>query len=535
MSYQVLARKWRPQKFEDVLGQELVTRTLQNAIRSGRVAHAFLFSGVRGVGKTTTARILAKALNCEKGPTPEPCGVCVSCNEIAAGNSIDVLEIDAASNRGIDNIRELRENVRYLTARDRFKIFIIDEAHMLSNDAFNALLKTLEEPPPHVKFILATTEHHKIPPTITSRCQQFDFKAIPFSLILSRLQSIAIEEGVEVSDYALRSMVSTAQGSMRDAQSLLDQTIAFCGKRISDADARALLGVADETLVVGLLDAVINKDRKKIVELMEQAQDGGIDAQNLCRRVIAHIRNLLVFRATAGEEKLFHLSDFEKEQTARQSSHFSEVDLIRFYDLLNRTENELRWNSHPFIHLEMALVKTVELARLPELEKIIDEFRKGGESDASRITPARAVTSSPPPSRKIPVNAPESKSAVVSDDVVRLPPFSERLLELAQKEALPLFSNLQHAQNISCWDGKVKIVFSSSDKIYHSLLSGADARQQLGNLCAKIVGTLPEIEIVVQDISVAPSKRNPVDDPKVKFFVEEFPGKIVVDPNIEDP
>src|SRR5262245_13187627 len=247
MAYLVSARRWRPQTFEDLIGQEHVARTLGNAIRSDRVAHAFLFTGVRGVGKTTAARILAKALNCERGPTPTPCNVCVNCLEITAGNAVDVLEIDGASNTGVDDVREIIDNVRYQPAKSRFKIYIIDEVHMLSTSAFNALLKTLEEPPPHVKFIFATTDPHKVPHTIHSRCQRYDFKRIPLRLIVERLAHIVRSDGIEVSERALFLVAREAEGSMRDAQSMLDQVIAFAGKKVRDEDVADALGLADRS------------------------------------------------------------------------------------------------------------------------------------------------------------------------------------------------------------------------------------------------------------------------------------------------
>ncbi len=333
MSYQVLARKWRPQTFSEVTGQETVTRTLQNAIQSGRIAHAFLFSGIRGVGKTTTARILAKALNCHQGPTISPCGTCVSCEEIAKSGSVDVLEIDAASNRRIDDVRELRESVRYGTARDRYKIFIIDEVHMLTNEAFNALLKTLEEPPPHVKLILATTEHHKIPVTITSRCQQYHFKPISFTSIFQKLREICGEEGIQINDYALRAVASIGQGSMRDAESSLDRIIAFSGREVRDEDVRALLGLVDSSHLYRVFNCVITEDRPGLIREVQELAEQGVDPLIFCRKLVEHVRNLLVFRTTGWDDTLLNLPDDERPLVEEQASRASELDLIRFYDL----------------------------------------------------------------------------------------------------------------------------------------------------------------------------------------------------------
>lgn len=534
MSYQVLARKWRPQRFEEVVGQETVTRTLRNAIRSGRVAHAFLFSGVRGVGKTSAARILAKALNCHQGPTPEPCGQCISCQEIAAGNCLDVLEIDAASNRGIDNIRELRENIRYAAARDRFKIFIIDEAHMLSNEAFNALLKTLEEPPSHVKFVLATTEHHKIPATITSRCQQFEFKSIPFSVILDRLSLIAREEGIEISDYALRAIVTAAQGSMRDAQSALDQIMAFCGRQVQDSDVRMLLGVVDEEVLGGIIDAVLQRERKPVLDKLEEVQRVGFDPQNFCRRLIGYVRNLLICKAAGWDERLLHVPESQREALLRQSEKFSELDLIRFYDLLNRTDNELRWHPHPYIHLEMTLIKLIELAELPSLEEVISKMQSGQvQSKPNPGSPAKGgpppeagpykVFEKPAPPPQVPPKTSGSEAEQPRDDLL------SQLLQVVQREALPLYSRLQHASRASLENGRLLLVFPSSERIHYAYIVEPANLSRVRQLCAKIAGSLPQIDIVLEEAPGENQPPDPTEDPRVKAFIETFPGKIIVE------
>lgn len=543
MSYQVLARKWRPQCFEQVVGQEIVTRTLQNAITNGRIAHAFLFSGVRGVGKTTMARILAKALNCQKGPTPSPCGECFSCQEIAATNNVDVLEIDAASNTGVDNVRELRESVRYGTARDRFKIFIIDEVHMLSNAAFNALLKTLEEPPPHVKFILATTEYHKIPLTITSRCQQFDFKPISFSLILERLKLISREEGIEISDYALRTVAAAGQGSMRDAQSALDQIMAFSGKQIGDEDVRTLLGVVDERAVITLLEAVLQRDKKSLIEQVQELVHSGVDPQNFCRKLIHHVRNLMVCKVTGWEERLLNLPDAEKEAILRQAEQFSELDLIRFYDVLNRTHNELRWHSHPHVHLEMTLMKLIELAQLPTVEQVISEL-KSEQKLGSQRQPAQPVQSaqgrtlfealskgssgevkkerkSESPTESKDEKEPGSASPVIS-----------HLLSAVQIESMGLYSSLQHASQTSFGNGKLSIVFPAGEAFHHRVVLESENQERLSRLCAKITGLTPEIEVKLEE--PLENLSDPIKNPKVKAFIETFPGKVIVEKEVED-
>ena len=302
MAYLVLARKWRPRTFEEVVGQSTVTRTLKNALASGRIGHAFLLSGARGVGKTTTARILAKALNCAKAaaPTPEPCGECPSCAEIAAGTSLDVQEIDGATHNGVEQVRELRESARYNPARDRFKIWIIDEVHMLSTGAFNALLKTLEEPPPRVKFIFATTEYHKIPDTILSRCQQYDFRLIPAAELQAHLRRVAQGEGVRVSDEALARIARAAEGSARDALSLFDQVLSFSAEEVKDEDIQALLGLIDRELLLAASRAVAEGDSRALLELVERLSDYGADPRNFARELLLHFREILLAEDGAG-------------------------------------------------------------------------------------------------------------------------------------------------------------------------------------------------------------------------------------------
>src|SRR5216117_3248334 len=326
MRYQVIARKFRPQVFEDVVGQKPIVQTLQNAIQMGRVGHAYLFCGPRGVGKTTTARILAKSLNCAAGPTITPCNRCPACEEISAGRSIDVFEIDAASNTGVDNIRELRESAKYAAARSRYKIFIIDEVHMLSTSAFNALLKILEEPPPHVVFIMATTERHKLPATVLSRCQQFTFRTISPVEIQAHLQQIAECEGVSIDERALSYIVKASEGSMRDAQSLLDQIISFSGQQVIDEDVRDLLGLIPSEILDRTLDALAERDSGALLENIGIIIDQGLNVQQYVREFIGRIRDLLVLRLGLADKILG--SPEEKRSLASRAERFSEQDLI---------------------------------------------------------------------------------------------------------------------------------------------------------------------------------------------------------------
>src|SRR5690348_197657 len=350
MSYQVFARKYRPQVFDEVVGQRLITDTLKNAIQQSRVAHGYIFSGGRGVGKTTTARILAKGMNCIQGPTVAPCGVCPSCKEIAAGNSVDVLEIDAASNRGIDEIRQLRETVRYLPARDRYKIFIIDEVHMLTTEAFNALLKTLEEPPPQSLFIMATTEPHKLPSTIQSRCQHFSFRLLDYGEIISQLDHICAAEEIRADEGALSALAQAGEGSMRDALSLLDQVIASCGDQLGEDRVRQLLGVVPSKFLRELVEAVHAADSARVLDSVQQLTAEGYELGHFCGEFTRFIRNMMVARSCGAASPLLQVSNDERKALGELSKLFTEEDLTRFFQILLRAESELKYSREPKFH-----------------------------------------------------------------------------------------------------------------------------------------------------------------------------------------
>jgi DNA polymerase-3 subunit gamma/tau len=404
LSYLVLARKWRPQTFDDLVGQEHITRTLANAIETGRIAHAFLFTGARGVGKTSSARIFAKALNCEMGPTPRPCNVCPSCTEITAGNSVDVFEIDGASNTGVDDIRELRENVKYLPSRSRYKIFIIDEVHMLSTSAFNALLKTLEEPPAHIKFIFATTEPHKLPITILSRCQRFDFKRIPLATIVDRLRHIVDQEGIAVSDEALTVVARKGDGSMRDSLSTLDQVLAFCGSEVRDEDVVTLLGVVDQRLLADLARAVLTGDTRMALDVVRQVDEFGYNFRQFCQELIGLFRSLLILKVVEGGIDLLDLAESELA-TQREICALTDANrLQRCLAILMKAETECAHSAMPRLVLEMALVKMATLAAVVPAREILArldrlEARLGSSATASSrpSSPAAAPSRQPSP------------------------------------------------------------------------------------------------------------------------------------------
>jgi DNA polymerase-3 subunit gamma/tau len=376
MSYQVLARKWRPQVFEDVVGQGHITRTLQNAITSGRLAHAFLFSGPRGVGKTTTARILAKALNCEQGPTPIPCGKCSSCLETAAGTAVDVIEIDGASNRGIEHIRELREAVKYAPVGGKYKVYVIDEVHMLTNEAFNALLKTLEEPPPHVIFIFATTEPQKIPATIHSRCQRYGFKRIALKEIIERLRTIAVAEGITISDSSLAMIARAAEGSMRDSQSLLDQAVSYSGPEIKDADLQATLGSVAQAALLQFVDGLLARDAASLLRNIDTLLEQGQDMRQFLASVVEHLRNLLVVKVAADPAQIIELSVADIEAIKQQAAGAGAERLLMLFDSLSKTLEEMRWSPHQRFTLEVGLIKACTIAELQPLSEILGQLKE---------------------------------------------------------------------------------------------------------------------------------------------------------------
>lgn len=395
MTYQVIARKWRPQTFDEVTGQEPITRTLRNAIEHQRLHHAYLFSGARGVGKTTSARLLAKALNCHKSklPTATPCrtddpNACPSCSEISESRSIDVQEIDAASHTGIDNVREtIIGTIGFAPARDRYKVFVIDEVHMLSSSSFNALLKTIEEPPARVVFIMATTERHKVPETILSRCQQFEFRTIATAKIFDRLRLIAEAEKISIPDDALREIARSGEGSMRDAQSAFDQVISFAGSKIKKDDVEMALGVAGADILIRVVKGIAEHQPAEALAVVDDVVMRGHDLRNFCRDLLAHFRDLLVAKVS-GSEELLESAICDAAELKRQSALFSETDLVRFFHSLAETETLLKTAAHPRYQLEIGLVKLMEMRRLEPIGQLIDRLTALEEAVRSGKAPA---------------------------------------------------------------------------------------------------------------------------------------------------
>src|SRR5450432_3215910 len=379
MAYQVLARKYRPQRFSDVKGQEHVTRTLLNALAQNRIAHGYIFSGHRGIGKTTIARILAMALNCRnkigspERPSPEPCGVCDSCKEIRAGNSLDVVEIDAATNRGIDEIRELREAARYAPARDRYKIYLLDEAHQITDAAFNALLKTLEEPPAHVVFMLATTQPEDIPQTIRSRCQHFSFRAVGFEEILNQLKDLAGRENIEADEDALALLAEAGDGSMRDALSILDQAIASATGRLTVEQVRNLVGAAPSGVLEDVMLAVAQGSSETVLRLVDRLISEGHSPTHFARQMVRFLRNAVVARVAGADSSLLQISSDERQRVARIATLFEEEDLARHLQIMLRTHGELGYRQEQRFHLELGLLKMAHAQRLIPLEQLLSD------------------------------------------------------------------------------------------------------------------------------------------------------------------
>src|SRR5262249_14457022 len=394
MSYQVLARKYRPQKFSDVIGQEHVTGTLKNAIQQDRIAHGYIFSGHRGIGKTTVARILAMALNCRSSakPVQEPCGVCESCVEIRAGNSVDVIEIDAATNRGIDEIRELREAARYLPARDRFKIYILDEAHQITDAAFNALLKTLEEPPAHVVFMLATTQPEDIPQTIRSRCQHFSFRAVKFDQIVTQLQDLCARENISADEEALAMLAEAGDGSMRDALSILDQAIASSEGRLTAEAVRQLIGIAPSGALEEIMGAVARSSSEDVLRVVDQLLTEGQNPVHFARQLVHFLRNAIVAKLAGPESALLQISADERARVGRVAESFSEEDLARYLQIMLRTHAELGYRQEQRFHLELGLLKLVHAQRLLPLEQLLS-----GVEPAKALADGRKPLASPEP------------------------------------------------------------------------------------------------------------------------------------------
>jgi DNA polymerase III subunit gamma/tau len=460
MAYEVIARKWRPRQFDDVVGQEHVTRTLRNALTSGRIAHAYLFVGPRGIGKTSIARIFAKALTCETGPTPTPCDACDACREVAAGTNLDVLEIDGASNNGVEQVRDLRETVKFAPARGRFKIYIIDEVHMLSTAAFNALLKTLEEPPSYVKFLFATTEPGKLPATVISRCQRFDLRRIPTSLIVERLRLIAADEKVDIDADALLAVARGSEGGLRDAESALDQLIAFQGKTIREADVLAVFGlVARETLET-LAAQVLAGDVKGLVRTVAELDAAGKDLQRLALELLAHFRNLLIVLHVDDPAVCSDLTDAQRAVLVEQARGTDGERVMRITDRLAETSDALRHALSRRVLLDTTLIRCARTAAAVSLESVLQTLqalRSGGAAAPEPAAPAAAPPAAPKKKAVAPPGPAEPARG--GDDLARLQAHWRAIVEKVGRIAMLTRGSLVDARPVAVEGDRVVIAF----------------------------------------------------------------------------
>jgi DNA polymerase-3 subunit gamma/tau len=588
MSYQVIARKWRPQTFDDLVGQQHVTDTLKNAIKNDRVAHAYIFSGARGVGKTTAARILAKALNCVKGPTPNPCGECDSCKEIAAGTSLDVIEIDAASNRGIDQIRELREMVRYAPASSRSKVVILDEAHMLTGEASNALLKTLEEPPDRVIFVMATTEPENLVDTIRSRSQHFHFRALTFGEITGRLEEIAKKEELKIEPGAMAVIARMAEGSLRDALSLLEQARAYCGDTIPDKDVRELLGVVPDDALDELVGAIADGSADRALGLVHTFQKEGRNLQHFCREAIRHMRNLLVARVCGADSDLIAATPDQRPAIAKAAARFNEEDLTRFFQILLQTDEDLRRKPDPRVHLEMGLLRLINAARLAPLEELLAELKSGAQASgassgisrgaataafaptpkstapgfpAAASAPTQAVAREPFPSpiaaaspaAAKPAPAQSAVNSEIQEEELAAPAKSNgappQMIGITAEQVAEIRAAIQAQQKFlgelmeqsGRWEldgAELRIYFSPDKRPFAEMMEGRESLEKIRTISSKVLGRAVRVCAKLDGVAAAAAASSGAAggtqelraqferDPLVRSVLQRFGGKI---------
>jgi DNA polymerase III subunit gamma/tau len=551
--YQVIARKYRPQSFTDVVNQEHVKTTLENAIAQGRIAHGYIFSGQRGTGKTTIARILARCLNCAKGPTVTPCGECASCLEISGGGAPDVIEIDAASNRGINEMRELRENVRYQPVRDRYKIFIVDEAHQITNEAFNALLKTIEEPPPWAVFVLCTTEAHKIPATIASRCQHFSFQSVDFEDLTKRMAWICEQEGIFADPEALAILAHAGEGSVRDSLSALDQAIACCGEKLNAPDVRALLGAFSIESLEKVSEALSEGDSRRMLEVVDDLERSGQNLQHFSRELSRYFRNLLVARIAGPDTRLIAASAAQREKLVEIAGKFSEEDLTRYLQLSLDLFKDLQFSLQPRFHLEIGLVRLVHAGRLLPIEQALAGMKASAPVAPPRSAPPPAAVV-PTTNRSIPVAAPmklspfeldQRKKAAVSEPSEPPPPpaaepmaegdWRQRLHAALMELNMPFTADAVENSKVVESNGELQFVTSAAYKL---ALRPDDLNKALKQFTSKpfrIKVTVGDAGPQAAPLAAAPKIAPPQDDeatgralsnPEVQRFREVFGGEV---------
>jgi len=528
--YQVIARKYRPRAFADLIGQEHVKTTLENALSQRRIAHGYIFSGQRGTGKTTVARIVARCLNCAEGPTITPCGHCASCLEIYSGGSIDVIEIDAASNRGINEMRELRESVRFRPARDRYKVFIIDEAHQITSEAFNALLKTLEEPPEWVVFMLCTTEAHKIPNTIASRCQQFSFRSVDYDQVLALLKEICGKENIEAEAEALSVITLAGEGSVRDSLSALDQAIACCGHTLQAQDVRQLLGRFSIQTLEQVAEALLALDGRRMLDIVQELERTGLNLQHFCRELCRFFRNLLVARIAGAETRLIAASGSERERLSTLSSQFGEEDLTRYLQLTLELFQAMQYSLQPRMHLELGLLRMVQAGKLRPIEEILAELQSGEPRAAAAVTPK------PPQAR---LTAPVVKQAgpaavqsAAAAPVQASGDWRRRLLDTLNEKGMTFIADAVEHSEIAERPGELEFI---TGKEFSMAVRSSDMQKTVDALARRPM----KIKVTFTDKPTAAepaagrgtnedeATRNALENPEVQRYRDLFPGSEV--------
>jgi len=539
MTYLIYARKYRPKTFDEMIGQKTVVQTLKNAIKSNRVAQAYIFSGMRGVGKTTAARIFAKALNCQHGPTPTPCNKCEFCKSVDEDRSVDVLEIDGASNRGIDEVRSLREGVKYKPIHSRNKVIIIDEVHMLTDPAFNALLKTLEEPPSHTVFIFATTEFHKVPATIISRCQHFEFKKISQRDIINHLLDITQKEKIKISAAGLNLIAEAADGSLRDAQSLLDQAVAFSGEVINDEDLKEILGTISREILFEFSSMIMEEKADAVFLLVDRLIERGFDLRYFYKELIQHFRNLLLVKSIEGPQELIPLNEEEIDSLKKEAQKASSEDILRYLSVLQQGEQGLKYSSHPRIYLEVLLVKLCHFKKLVPVTDLIKELENlKGEISAKTHQNTGLEVESRTEEEKGPNTIPnvQEEEKVIPRERVKKEEIIKEAIKVLQKEKSSLAAMLAQYSSFKLRDraekgsaGTLEISFSGGKKFYLDALQ--KEMKLLERIASDIIGEKVKVKLSEEIVEEGSRREKEVEaalkDPNVQYFMDLFKAQVI--------